>query len=791
MTTLPGVPANESMRLAALHHCKILDTPPEDTFDEITRLAANCCQTPIALVSCVDSDRQWFKSRIGLEATETCRKFSFCAHAILQSDVFIVPDARVDERFADNPLVTGEPFVRAYAGVPLITSKGYALGTLCVIDHAPHHFSAEQLENLKLLARQLVRQLELRKNLIELERTIVTRQFEKKKRGAFLGKISTGFGLILAVLIGLFVVSYKSFTALATLISSDAINPDTTQAVQEANQWLQQIQTHTLFLQAIQLGGLALGFSLACLICYLTYQEVKIRYQTEATLEQERDFISAVLDTVGALVIVLDAEGKIVRFNRNCEQVTGYTFAEVWRHYFWDLFLIPQEISAVKTVFANLQAGNFPNNHKNYWLTKTGESHLIDWSNTALVNSKGVVEYVIGTGIDITDRQKAEQAISQLATIVNSSDDAILSTDLDGRVISWNPGAERIYGYLAEEAKGQKLTHLVMLEASLEEEALDVGLNQFELYSKPYKTQHRTKDGRKIDVFLTVSLLKNMDDKVMGSSMIARDISELRAVERIKEEFISIVSHELRTPLSSLRGSLGLLATGKLGNLSEKGQHMLNIAINNTDRLTHLINNILDLDRLESRAFPLFKELCSIADILEQVTEIMRPMLEKAGVVLSVSTLPVQLYADPQSLVQVFTHLLTNAIKFSPPGSTIWLTAEVQRQGLEARQPLSSVLLTASQLLIQVKDQGKGIPSDQLEAIFDQFHQVDASDSRQTGGIGLGLTICRNIVKHHGGQIWAESLLGQGSTFWVSLPTGQDRPWLDLDAVASSVNPQN
>ena len=171
---IPPKPANEPQRLAALRGYEILDTEPEAAFDDLTLLASCVCQTPIALISLIDADRQWFKSSVGFSVKETTRDIAFCASAILQSDVFIVPDASEDERYAENPLVVSEPKIRFYAGAPLV-SDGHALGTLCVIDRVARKLSPEQLEALRALGRQVQAQLELRRNLKRLATSLAAR----------------------------------------------------------------------------------------------------------------------------------------------------------------------------------------------------------------------------------------------------------------------------------------------------------------------------------------------------------------------------------------------------------------------------------------------------------------------------------------------------------------------------------------------------------------------------------------------------------------------------------------
>jgi GAF domain-containing protein len=182
-------PANEEARIIALQKYAILDTDPEQSFDDLTLLASYVCKTPMALISLVDEDRQWFKSRVGVDASETSRDIAFCSTAILQPDIFVVPDALADERFRDNPLVVSDPHIRFYAGAPLVNEDGYALGTLCVVDRTPRELAPDQKEALKALSRLVLAQLEFRRNLILLKEALTDRTKEEHERQSELAHV--------------------------------------------------------------------------------------------------------------------------------------------------------------------------------------------------------------------------------------------------------------------------------------------------------------------------------------------------------------------------------------------------------------------------------------------------------------------------------------------------------------------------------------------------------------------------------------------------------------------------
>ena len=268
---------------------------------------------------------------------------------------------------------------------------------------------------------------------------------------------------------------------------------------------------------------------------------------------------------------------------------------------------------------------------------------------------------------------------------------------------------------------------------------------------------------------LSVTYIPHFNERkknvVQGFFALTSDISDRKAIERMKDEFISVVSHELRTPLTSIHSSLKILATGKLGNLSSKGQRMLNIADEQTERLVRLVNNVLDLQSIQSGKVKMNKTACKATELMIEAAQTMQTMAQEHGVKLFTESVNFMVWADRDYIVQTLTNLLSNAIKFSPPDSTVWLSAKRKPQPKTTKRKKSIPYIT-----FEVKDRGQGIPANQLETIFERFQQVDSSDSRKKGGTGLGLAICRQIIEEHGGKIWAESREGKGSTFYFTLP---------------------
>lgn len=351
-----------------------------------------------------------------------------------------------------------------------------------------------------------------------------------------------------------------------------------------------------------------------------------------------------------------------------------------------------------------------------------------------------------------------EQLTMRHQSILDSAGEGIVGLDRSGRVTFANPAAGALLGRSPTELAGARFNEVTGATNEAGEPIATAGdpvaaALQDEGVRTVTNATYQRADGTGFAVELTVAPARG-ESGVAGGVLIFRDVTERRTIERMKDEFVSVVSHELRTPLTSLRGALGLLQGGLLEGTPPKVQRMVQIAVESTDRLIRLINDILDVERIAAGKVTLERRTVAAADVVDRAVAEMRGLAQQAQIQVQVEDITGSADADPDRIVQTLTNLLSNAIRFSPPGGAVRVGVAEQDQ----------------ELLFSISDEGPGIPPDQLEAIFGRFAQVDASDTREKEGSGLGLAICRGLVEQHGGRIWAHSEPGQGATFYFTLP---------------------
>lgn len=791
MGAIQGLNLGEHQPLALRQDLEIFDRNPDLALDELTEFSAVLSNADYGYIGWMDFNRLWFKSRFGFKAAEQPRSLTACHWLLEKGEPLLIVDAGQDARFPPIgiPLIGAKP-CRSYAGVPLISSAQQVIGTLAVLAREPGRFNQEHITLLEVLGRQVVTRLELYARIHAQE------------------------------------------------------------------------------------------------------QAQRARQRTERALAIERCFVAATLDSVPALVVVLDTAGRTVRLNHSCAQLTGLSLADAVGRPFIDEVLEPEDRPWAINKLRDAVAGQVSGPHETAWRVIGAESRRVSWTLRPLQGPNGEIQYLVVSGQDVTDQRQVEKALhsseARYREVVENSLGFVFTCSLEGRLTSLNAFTAETLGYRSEVLTGRFVSELLdtaglaafheclrTLETKEEwqgalilrrsdgvyrriacrsrrlqlpgerpfvlihgtdvteqheaELALHMATRQRELilesvgdgiygidlegrltfinqagahalgytperligrdlhevihhshadgtpYSKstnPILQALRRcesirmrdevfwrQDGSAFPVEYSANPLLE-DGRISGMVVAFQDVSERRRLERMKDEFISTVSHELRTPLTSLRASLGLVFSGTLDKRPEKQRQMVEMAIGNCDRLIRLVNDILDFERVEKGDLPLYLQPVEAIDLLRRAADVASAAASQARISVRVEAPPVQVLADEERILQVLNELVTNAIKFSSPETAIRLTVLPLQEG-----PSGS-----GAVCFTVEDQGRGIPPEKLDRVFDRFQQGDASDSRALGGTGLGLALCRSIVEQHGGRIWAESIVGKGSRFHFTLP---------------------
>lgn len=499
----------------------------------------------------------------------------------------------------------------------------------------------------------------------------------------------------------------------------------------------------------------------------------RARWAMTASEARYRTMVEGALEGIGAS----DPEGRITFANRQLAQMMGYEPEEQVGSHIEDM-LFPEDVPAFRESKDRRNRGHSHLSEVRF-RRKDGSTLWSIKATSPVRDEEGRHVGLVSFFTDITARKEAEAALreseARRRAYFEHAAVGIMLTTLEGRIHEVNPALCRLVGYSREELTGGDLGGLLPgqlaphVRAELRE--VVVGTRPFFQVEQPFVAG----DGGELSLDVTGSAIRDDRGRVVEMMLVVQDVTERKAAERTKDEFVSVVSHELRTPLTSLRGALGLLAGGAVGQMSATAQRMLDVAVGSTDRLIRLVNDILDVEQLSAGKLTLSMGSWEAVVLISRAVEELRGAADATSVKVHIGPVQGRVHADADRITQTLANLIGNAIKFSPPGGRVLLSASRQKE----------------QVLFVVQDEGRGIPADQLEAIFDRFQQVDASDAREKGGAGLGLAICRSLVEQHGGRIWAENAPEGGAKFSFTIPAAPEAdpagPVADFASVPAGV----
>jgi PAS domain S-box-containing protein len=801
-----------------LRSYSVLDTPHEDAFDDLTRLATQICQTPVAMIGFMDEERHWIKSNVGLDYSEIPRQLTFSRFPVETAQPLEVEDATQDPRFAQLPMVTGPDRIRFYAGMPLIAPQGgHVLGTLCVMDRQRRRLDPKQIQALRILSHQVVTHLELRRNFIELERSVenhlrteaALRETEEKYRGIFEN-----------VMEGIFQTTpegrYLSANPMLARIYGYRSTDELIAAIGDiSHQLYVEPSRRDEFIQRIRANGFVTRFESQVyrhdrsiiwisesarevrdphgrLLYYEgTVEDITERKRAEQALLDSEVLYHSLVECLPQNIFRKDRAGRFTFANNRFCQTVGRPLDTIVGRTDYDLF--PPELAAkyqlddhrvmeTQTTFETIEDHLTPDRGKIF----------VQVVKNPLYDADGNVIGVQGIFWDVTGRRKMEEALAYerdlLRALLDNIPDSIYFKDRQSRFLRIGHQLARKFGLKdPNEAIGKTDADFFSpdhAKAAFEDENFILRTGQ------PIvgKTEKETwPDGQERWVLTTKMPYRDNTGQIVGTFGVSKDITPLKHAEtelarardlavesaHLKAEFLANMSHEIRTPMNCIIGMTGLLLDTQL---SDEQRDFADTIRSSADGLLTIINDILDFSKIEAGKLTVESIPFDLLETVENTVELFAERAEAQGLELVLRTdvdMPRFLNGDPGRIRQVLTNLLGNAIKFTEKGT---VSVHVSPHPAPPDQ---------SQVRIAVTDTGIGINAEAQAKLFQAFTQADGSLTRRYGGTGLGLAISQQLVQLMGGQIGLHSTFGHGSTFWfiLTFPLAHDSVPCDLQVL--------
>ncbi len=784
---------NEAGDLQALRGLHVLDTSREAQFDALVDAAALACETPIAVISLIDTDRQWFKACLGLPGvSETPRDVAFCAHAVLEDDLMEVSDAHADDRFRNNPLVTGDPCIRFYAGMPLKLKNGACVGTLCVIDRVAKQLTERQKQMLRKLALVAAHALENHgadRRVAELE-AVNRRLYDASP--AMLYSIDPQ-GVVLAASDMLLAKLGYNRDEVVGKPGADFLTPESREKALlhtlpelartgYTNDVEYRIVTKSGDVRVVAVSARMefdqAGRALRSLSVMQDITDVVESRNKIAAARRQNDALLGVLNE-HAIVSIADRRGVITHVNDNFCKVSGYERDE----------LIGQNHRIVKS--GHHPDGFWPDMWrtlaaKRSWKgevcnrTKTGELYWVDSIIAPMLDGDGdgEVVYYISIRYDITQRKQAAAALEasyhrldlacEAAGIgVWTCVPATGAMQWDGRM--WHlfdfegdarPPAEHAWHMRVHKEDGGRVSDWMSSVPASARTAVDFRILAADgsvRYMRAFAGFAHGDTSRQHGIF---GICMDQTDVVEQEMKLKAALADAERAARARSQFLANMSHEIRTPMNAVIG-LGYLL--RKTHLNADQAALLDKIDKAGKALMAVINDILDVTRIEAGELPIEALPFLLSDVMGGLDAIIRPLAQAKGLDIHMgreASIQDCWVGDAARLRQILINLLSNAVKFTPAGRVAMDVRVVSRSADVCR------------LRFEVLDTGVGIDASVLPRLFQPFSQADASTTRRYGGSGLGLAIVKQLAALMGGDVGVSTVAHQGSTFWVELPFG-------------------